>query len=305
MNDLLWGYSKALYATWLFYRPDNLLIDCGEGAATALGNGGYAIERVFLTHGHVDHVAGLPVLLWSRAGGMGDVDKPLTIYYPCGDELVGQMKNYLHTARAMWPFELRWHELSPGEVVDLTAPDERHARRIECFATRHIRGSLTLGYKITESRRRLRAPWNSWPASEVQSLARELAQTDRNAPQQLSEDYHAPVVVWSGDTGPLDVETVRDCELLCHEATILEAETRKGRTHSTLDEALALAGAAQVKTLLLYHFSGRYRTAEIQRAVQTLADKRKLTCAIWCLVRDRLFQVWPALNAKEKTDENH
>ena len=91
---------KRFNATWLFYRPDNLLLDCGEGAATSLGNGGYAIERVFLTHGHIDHIAGLPVLLWSRASGMGDVDKPLTIYYPRDDVLVAQMKDYLHTARA-------------------------------------------------------------------------------------------------------------------------------------------------------------------------------------------------------------
>ncbi len=306
MNDLLWGYSKALYATWLFYRPDNLLIDCGEGAATTLGNGGYGVERVFLTHGHVDHIAGLPVLLWSRASGMGDVDKTLTIYYPRGDELVAQMKNYLHSARANWPFELRWHELSPGDTIDLTAPNQSHARRIEAFATHHIRGQLTLGYKICEARRRLRAPWNSWPKNQVQDLARELAhQSGAKGPRELSEDYLAPLIAWSGDSGPLNVETVRDCEILCHEATILEAETRKGRTHSTLDEALEVAQNAQVKTLLLYHFSGRYRSSEIRRAVQNLADTRKLKCAVWCLIRDRLQPVWPAepIALQEETHE--
>ena len=303
MNDLLWGYSKALYGTWLFYRPDNLLVDCGEGAATALGNGGYAIERVFLTHGHIDHIAGLPVLLWSRASGMGDVDKPLTIYYPHGDALVVQMKDYLYSARADWPFELRWQEVSPGDTIDLTAPDERHARHIAAFATHHIRGQLTLGYKICEARRRLRAPWNHWPAHEVETLARELAQTKRDGAQQLSEDYHATLAAWSGDSGPLNAEIVRDCELLCHEATILEAETRKGRTHSTLSEALEVAHEAQVKTLLLYHFSGRYRSSEIKRAVQLLAAERKLSCAIWCLVRDHLHQVWPT-QSQEKPYEN-
>ena len=161
-----------------------------------------------------------------------------------------------------------------------------------------------MGYKICEARRRLRAPWNSWPASDIQNLARELAQTKRDGAQQLSEDYHAPLVAWSGDSGPLDAETVRDCELLCHEATILEAETRKGRTHSTLSEALEVAHEAQVKTLLLYHFSGRYRSSEIKRAIQLLADERKLSCAIWCLVRDRLHQVWPPQVSQEKPYEN-
>jgi ribonuclease BN (tRNA processing enzyme) len=43
------------------------------------------IERVLLTHGHIDHIAGLPPLIWSRAGGMGDNEKPLAIYHPKGD----------------------------------------------------------------------------------------------------------------------------------------------------------------------------------------------------------------------------
>ena len=71
LPDVLSGYSKALYSTWIWYRPDRLLVDCGEGAATALGNHGFAIERILLTHGHIDHVGGLAPLLWARAGGMG------------------------------------------------------------------------------------------------------------------------------------------------------------------------------------------------------------------------------------------
>ena len=176
---------------------------------------------------------------------------------------------------------------------------------MEAFATHHIRGQLTLGYKICEARRRLRAPWNAWPAHEVQKLARELAQqAGKEGPQQLSEDYYATLAAWSGDSAPLNPEIVRDCELLCHEATIIEAETRKGRTHSTLGEALEVAHEAQAKTVLLYHFSGRYRSSEIKRAVQTLADKRKLSCDIWCLVRDHLSHVWPPQSSQEKPYEN-
>ncbi len=88
LQTLIQGHSKALYSTWIFYRPDRLLIDCGEGAATALGNNSYAIEKVLLTHGHIDHISGLPSLLWSRAAGMGDNEKPLEIYYPQGDGFV-------------------------------------------------------------------------------------------------------------------------------------------------------------------------------------------------------------------------
>ena len=95
MHSLFRGHSKALYSTWVFYRPDRLLLDCGEGAATQLGNESYAIERVLLTHGHIDHISGLPSLLWARASGMGDNEKPLEILYPQGDVFVEYIKSYL------------------------------------------------------------------------------------------------------------------------------------------------------------------------------------------------------------------
>ena len=39
------GYSKAKYSTWLFYRPDRLLFDAGEGVSTSLGNFVYGVEH--------------------------------------------------------------------------------------------------------------------------------------------------------------------------------------------------------------------------------------------------------------------
>jgi len=30
------AYSKALYSTWIYYSPDRILFDSGEGASTAL-----------------------------------------------------------------------------------------------------------------------------------------------------------------------------------------------------------------------------------------------------------------------------
>jgi ribonuclease Z len=52
-------YSKALYSSWLYYSPDRILFDAGEGASSILGNKAFAIRRVFVSHGHADHVAGL------------------------------------------------------------------------------------------------------------------------------------------------------------------------------------------------------------------------------------------------------
>lgn len=306
---MLSGHSKALYSTWVYYKPDHLLIDCGEGVATSLGNGGFAIERVLLTHGHIDHIAGLPPLLWSRASGMGDTQKPLTIYHPQDDVFVADMQAYLERTRARLPFDLQWVPLDAGDSFPLRESDERnsgasnarradsrHARRVVTFATRHIRDRLTLGYKITETRRRLKPEYADLSQNEIRERARMLAQSgarggERDAARSMSEEYEATLVAFGGDGLPLDPEDVRGCELLLHEATILDAAERKHQLHSTLDEAMAVAAAVQPKAFVLYHVSGRYRSADIRRAAQDSMARHGVAFPVWCLFRDRLWRV--------------
>lgn len=301
LNDLIWGHSKALYSTWMLYRPDHLLIDCGEGAATSLGNGGYFIERVLLTHGHSDHISGLPSLLWSRAAGMGDTDKPLQIFYPQDDELVADMRHYLARSVARMPFELTWTPLRASERIALPTPSgSRHARFVETFATRHINGRLTLGYKIVETRRRLKTEFAHLSQAEIGAVARSQG---RDAVQDLMESFDAIVAAWSGDSMPIDPENIRNAELLAHDATLIDGADRQQRTHSTLDEAIGVAMRAQAKTLLLYHVSGRYRAAEVRAAIEKSARRHNVEFPIWCLWRDQLWQGWP-LAARDSTDRN-
>ena len=285
LTSLLLGHSKALYSTWLFYKPDHLLIDCGEGAATALGNGSYAIERVLLTHGHIDHISGLPSLLWARAAGMGDPEKPLEIYYPQGDAFVLDMLHYLERTRARLPFDLSCQPLEAGARLELAGGK----RRVETFATRHVPGRLTLGYKIVETRRRLKSEFAALPQEEIRRLALQNPQGGRG----LMEEYQAILAAFGGDGVALNPEDVRGAELLLHEATLLDAAERKNQLHATLDEAVQVGVAAQIKALLLYHVSGRYRTADIVQATRQSVARRGVDFPIWCLFRDRLWQLWP------------
>jgi len=295
VSALLRGFSKALYSNWLVYKPDNLLVDCGEGAATTLGNNGYAIERVLLTHGHLDHIAGLPSLIWSRAAGMGDNNKPLQIFHPRGDDYVADMRAYLQKTRARLPFELTWTALDAGDEISLIG-GERHARRTEAFATQHIPAKLTLGYKILETRRRLKPEF----ADLAQEKLRELAQSGAD----LSENYDAILVAFGGDGIALNPDDVRGAEILIHEATILDAGERKHQLHATLDEAVKCARDANVKTLLLNHVSGRYRAAEVKDAARQSAARHNVDFPIWCLLRDRLQNMVPARNQAENQAEH-
>lgn len=283
LHQLFFGFSKALYSTWVFYKPDHLLLDCGEGAATTLGNGGYGIEKVLLTHGHMDHIAGLPVLLGSRAAGMGDPQKPLQIYYPRGDILILQMQEYLSKGHRNLPYQLDWIALDEGDHIPL-----RGRRSLEIFRTRHSEKNLTIGYRLAEKRHRIKAEFAHLGKEDIAKIAR---QDGKDAVAALSETYQANLLSFGGDGLPLNVDDVLNAEILFHEATLLDASERTGQMHSTLDEAVQTAAAAHVQTLVLYHISGRYRTAEVKTAALAAQKKYGASFPIWVLHHNRLFNL--------------
>jgi ribonuclease Z len=287
ISEVLGGYSKALYSTWLHYRPDRLLVDCGEGAATALGNNCFALERVLLTHGHIDHVSGLPGLVWARAGGMGDNEKPLQVCYPRGDSYFADMRGYLEKVRSKLPFQLEWIELEAGQTIEL-----KSGRHVETFATRHMKSSQSLGYKIIETRRRLKPAFAQWSETQL----REAAQ--KGEMEAMTEEYRAIKIAFGGDSLPIEPELVAGSEILVHEATILLATERRGQSHSTLDEALEVASKAQPGALVLNHISGRYKRTEIEAAIRSGASRLPIGFPIWCLRQDRLWPVWTPAETK-------
>jgi len=287
LSALLFGYSKALYSNWIFYKPDNLLIDCGEGVASTLGNGGYAIERVLLTHGHIDHIAGLPSLLWSRAAGMGDNQKPLAIYHPQDDLYLADMKQYLERTSRRLPFALQWIPLEADSSFELN--DKLNGkRRVQTFPTKHIEGHLTIGYKILESRRRLKPEYSGLPESEIRARAQSGG---RAAVEELMETYDAIIAAFGGDGLPLEIAFVQNAELLVHEATILDIADRKGERHSTLDEAVKVAAKAKAGVLLLNHVSGRYERRQVVSAARASAERHNFQNPVWCLFHNRLWNI--------------
>lgn len=283
LSSLLFGYSKALYSNWIFYKPDHLLIDCGEGVASNLGNGGYGIEKILLTHGHIDHIAGLPVFLWTRAAGMGDNEKPLTVYLPKGDIYLQDMERFLARTREKLSYDLQWCSLIAGDEIPLSA-----TRRILTFPTRHIPNQITLGYKILEARRRLKSEYAHLTENDIRERARNGGKA---AVDEMMESYDAILAAFGGDGLALDPAQVQGTELLVHEATILDPSERKGMRHATLEEAVEVAAKAQAKTLLLQHISGRYDKSQVEKAAQTAAQKHGYQNPVWCLFHNRLWQI--------------
>lgn len=266
VGDVLEGYSKAMYSTWFYYGPDRALFDAGEGVASRMENRAFAIRRVFLSHGHLDHISGLPTLVHIRMAGMGEKTKPLQVFYPRGDGFAEGLKAHLDRAMASLRYELTWHPLEPGDRVPLTdeeddAPPRTHQRWVDTFPTKHARGMLTLGYRVMERRARLLPEFAGRPQADIRALVQQRGKS------AITEEYDHCLLAYLGDTAPISPDAYRKSDILMHEATFLDATDRARPVHSTLEEAARAAVDAEAGQLVLFHLSSRYSRRDIRRRV--------------------------------------
>lgn len=236
-----------MFSNWIWHRPLQLLIDAGEGLQLALGTNVFSPSVLAITHGHSDHVLGLPGLVAARKFGKGAVDKPLTIVFPEGSRGVQAVRDLLGTAYHGVVFPLNWVAAQPGTSVPLGK-----GRRLEAFAVRHTANEPAFGYRVIETRRRLKPQFAAMPQADIEAAAR------GGTRDELLEDANHIVFAHSGDAMPIDPALVMNADLLVHDATFLDEPDRREPIHATTEEALGVAKAANVKTLVLYHLSIRY-----------------------------------------------
>ncbi|MGY3125978.1 ribonuclease Z [Bradyrhizobium sp. S3.14.4] len=109
-----------------------ILVDCGEGTQRQLlrsGAGFRRLDRILLTHGHLDHVLGIPGLFSTL--GLRQTSDVMTIHAGPGtlDIVVRMLAGLWGAGRA--PIPVAFAPLSEGQVID--AGDFT----IDCFPVRH------------------------------------------------------------------------------------------------------------------------------------------------------------------------
>jgi ribonuclease Z len=249
------AYSKALYSSWLYYSPDRLLFDAGESVSSIMGNKSFAVERVFLSHGHTDHIAGLVSLVNIRNNAMGDKQKPLTVYYPRNNFHISELINYLSRTNNNVKYPLQWVPMEAGEEIQVYGEDgSRNPRFVRAFSTEHSRSEVSLGYNIIEERQQLKDEYSEYSQDEIKKLAQTRGRDG------LVETYRQRIFTYGGDSVPLDPDKIKNTEILCHDCTFLVEEDRKMFKHATLEEAVEVAKEAEVKKKMIgLHISSRYK----------------------------------------------
>lgn len=243
---------------------ETLLFDCGEGTQRQMMRYGvaFSLEDIFFTHFHADHLIGLIGL--TRTMALQGRTEPLRLWGPKGATRVLRAAERFGADRLT--FDVAITELDPG------TPVKRDGYAIAPYATDHG-GASALGYAIIEEERRGRfnpelarslgipeGPlWGRIHRGEAVTLSdgRTI-----EASVLVGERRRGRRLVITGDTrpSPQTIEIARDADVLVHEATFGDEEAERAieTGHSTAREAATVAAAAQVRRLVLTHFSARY-----------------------------------------------
>jgi len=276
-------YSKALYSTWIYYSADRILFDAGEGASSILGNKAFAIRRIFLSHGHADHISGLIGLVNIRNNAMGDKEKQLSIYYPKGNYLISEMMEFISRTNRRLDYELEWVPVEPGDRIELLSG--QMPRYVEAFPTVHVHNEVSLGYNVVEIRHRLKP--------ELAGLSQEdiVAKVKSEGREAISENYHQKLFSYGGDSVGIKPAYVADTEVLCHDTTFLDEADRKEYKHATLAEAVACARDACVRNeLYCVHISSRYK-AQLKKIAAASGHYEGLNFKVTLVPPGRIYVV--------------
>jgi ribonuclease Z len=187
-------------------------LNCGEGVSLYLKMTIFAIDKIFLSHGHLDHISGLPLLISLRQLTKGDNLKPLSIYYPAKDRSISDIKTALDKILSRFiSFPLEWIGISAGDCVEL-----KKGRILEAFSAEH-QADEPLGFRILESRKRLKPKLTGLQATQLA----EIGSADKY------DHYEAKLLCYSGDSMPLSPELYSEALILIHDSTFLSVKDRK------------------------------------------------------------------------------
>jgi len=252
------GYSVAGEETVVAVPQLDVCFDIGKAPQQVI-----PINHVLLTHGHMDHAAGVAYYLSHRnfcGQNAGTILAPQNLLAPIKDII-----------RA-------WERLDgnkiPANLVGVKPGDEHRIKPnlfARVFPTRHSKGSV--GYSIIEKRKKLKPEFTDLTGPQIVELKKQGVEID--SPLEL------PIVTYFGDTRYVDfsqLEYVVNSRILIAECTFFVAEhttrAEAGR-HMHIDEFAGLIEKLKNQYIIITHLTQRTSMSEIRRILEKTLPKEK------------------------------
>ncbi len=262
------GLSSAL----VLFEAERFLIDCGEGTQRQIlrsGLGFRRLNKILLTHRHLDHILGLGGLA-STFGRWGSMEAMQIMGSP--DTLL-RVRDLMRVV-----FHRRWE---PNDRIDLVPIQagcifETSKVRVEAFDVKH-RGTPCFGFLFQEKARRrflvaqaeaLGVPFGQERKRLVAGQAVTLPSNRVVYPDDvLGEPIAGTKLCFISDVACTDnlLPIVAEADLLVIEGTYLQRDRQIAADfgHLTVDAAARLAQEAQVRHLVIHHVGRRYTFREV------------------------------------------
>jgi ribonuclease Z len=252
------GYSIAAEETVVAMPQLDVCFDIGKAPNQII-----PINNILLTHGHMDHAAGIAYYL-SHRNFCGQ--SPGTILAP--QNLLGPIKEITDA----------WSRLDgnkvPANLVGVKAGDEYQIKPnlfTRVFPTKHSKGSV--GYSVIEKRKKIRPEYAGLTGPQIVELKKQGVEIDY--PLEI------PIVTYLGDTQYVDfsqLKYIAESKILIAECTFYEgehAERAEAGRHIHINEFATLIEKLQNEHIVITHTTQRTPMRQIRKILKEVLSPPK------------------------------
>lgn len=252
-------------------RDKLYMIDCGEGTQLQMRRMRIKFSRlthIFISHAHGDHCFGLPGLI-STLGMLGR-NGDLFVYGPA--ELEAYVNSFLEIFCKGLPYRVVFHPVDT----------KRHAlvmedRSVSVYSIPLKHRVACCGYLFVEKQKEAHIlkdmiDFYQVPVREIQYIKQGADFITPDGEVVPNARLTRPAVparryAYCSDTAcsPEIVPWIKGVDLLYHEATFAESDAARAAEtfHSTARQAAGIARQAEVRRLLVGHYSARYDSTDV------------------------------------------
>lgn len=245
------GYSVAGEETVVAMPQLDVCFDIGKAPDQVI-----PINHVLLTHGHMDHAAGIAYYL-SHRKFCGQ--SPGTVLIP--ENLIRSIQQIIDA----------WGRLDgnriPAKIVPVKPGDQYQIKPnliTRVFPTKHSRGSV--GFAVIETRKKLKSEYHNLSGPQLVELKK----------QGTTIDYpvEIPIVTYLGDTRYVDfaqLDYIAKSKILIAECTFFvdeHTERADAGRHMHVDEFASLIERMENEYIIITHLTQRTSLTEIKKILK-------------------------------------
>jgi len=247
-------------------RNKQFLIDCGEGTQIRMRQMGLKnnhLGHIFISHLHGDHCFGLMGLIST----FGMLSHTSDIHIHAHSDLEKLLQPQLNYFCEKLPFQVIFHPINPSaheiiyedRTIQVSSIPLKH--RVPCCGflfkekagDRHIKRDMIDFYNVPV-----------WQIGKIKQGADFTTEEGEIIPNDILTLPPTPPIrfAYCSDTAYSEkiIPIIEGVDLLFHEATFMEGELPRAKAtmHSTARQAGEIAKKANVKKLIIGHYSARY-----------------------------------------------